>query len=234
MRDRGQISGFVENHTTTKASFTVTTKIAQLQRYIDSGLEKVFKLETSLPTTNMHAFDVNGKIEKYERAEDIADAFFPIRMALYEDRKSVLESELNYEATMFRSKARFIEDVTNGDIELAGGGKSEGELLDDLLSRKYSTMPELLNIKHDNVLAKRRKIDPIPLDLLESEARIEDFSYLLSMPLSSLTREKTEALRRDAEAREADLAAIRNTSAADLWRQDLDKLESMLKREYKE
>ena len=34
------------------------------------GLEKKFKLTTTIGTTNMHLFDSNGKIRKYDTPED--------------------------------------------------------------------------------------------------------------------------------------------------------------------
>src|SRR3569832_1204614 len=118
MRDREKQEGITENHTTARVSFFVVLKRAQLQRIEASGLDKFFKLRARLPTTNMHAFDAENRIQKFDSAESIADAYFPIRMSLYRDRKSLLESERNYSATTLRNKARFIEAVTNGQIEL--------------------------------------------------------------------------------------------------------------------
>lgn len=231
MRDRGEITGFIENHTTAEVSFTVEMKIAQLRRYTTSGLEKVFKLESRLPMSNMHAFDAQGKIVKFDSPESIADEFFPIRMALYEDRKSVLESGLNYQATMLRNKAKFIECVTEEKIELTGGRKSKDELLADLEGLGFLKSSALQKIKNDNVLARRQDSEAPELgDEAEvpPDSKLDDYSYLLNMPMSSLTSERIQDLRRDATVKEEELAQLRDTSAADLWRHDLDKLETML------
>jgi DNA topoisomerase II len=108
MRDKGEILGFVEDHTTSKVSFTVAMSATKLQAMKKSkdGLQGSFKLKSSMLHTNMHAFDMHGTIRRYDSAEDVADEFFPVRLGLYEDRKSVLESEAAYNAMVLRNKAR--------------------------------------------------------------------------------------------------------------------------------
>ena len=48
------------------------------------------------------------------------------------------------------------------------------------------------------------------------------------MPLSSLTAEKIEALNNDAAKMDAKMEELKNTSVEELWKSDLDKLESHL------
>ena len=229
LREKGTISGFIENHTTTKVSFTVTTKAAQLKRLEQTGFEKAFKLITSLPTTNMHAFDAEGQMLKFDSAESIADAFFPIRLALYQDRKSVMQSELNYSATMLRNRAMFIESVIKGDIELTTGRKTKGELSSELSSLGFLTAAELRKIREDNALMRRGSFAPDGTDEEIDDSNDGDFDYLLNMPLYSLTAEKIEDLRTDATKKEESLKTLRNTSPEDMWREDLDRLEKTLK-----
>lgn len=51
------------------------------------GLEKALKLTSSLATTNMVCFDVNGKIKKYASPEEIIDDFYDVRLSYYMRRK---------------------------------------------------------------------------------------------------------------------------------------------------
>jgi DNA topoisomerase II len=120
MRDKGQISGFVENHTTSEVSFTITMSSTRLRKMkmAKGGLEGAFKLKSTMLNSNMHAFDIHGAIQRYKSAETIADAFFPVRLALYEDRKSVLESEAAYQAMTLRNKARYETQWTNDRTKL--------------------------------------------------------------------------------------------------------------------
>lgn len=226
MRDKGQIRSFVENHTTTEVSFHVTLKAMQLDRMMKSGLEKAFKLEANLPTTNMNAFTADQSIQKFASAADIANSYFPVRLNLYHDRKSVLESEMNYEAAVLRNKARFIEAVSKGQIDLVGGKKSKSETVELLRELDFASATELQAIKNDNVLAKRRKAE----GLVEKDPK-NDFDYLLNMPLSSLTTDKINDLQSEAGKTESELKEIQNKTPEDLWQADLDKLEPHLIKE---
>ena len=51
------------------------------------GLEKRFKLSTTMSTGNMVCFDLNGKIRKYASAEEILHDFFNKRLEYYGLRK---------------------------------------------------------------------------------------------------------------------------------------------------
>lgn len=64
------IKDFKENHTDTSVLFTVTIpadKLAEINKDNKGGLAKKFKLDGSVSTTNMHMFDVNSTIRKFER-----------------------------------------------------------------------------------------------------------------------------------------------------------------------
>lgn len=225
MRDKGQIQSFVENHTTTKVSFTVAMKSVQLDRMIKSGLEKVFKLESSLPTTNMNAFDADNNIVKYEKAEDIADDFFPTRYKLYVNRKSVMQSEMNYNAAMMRNKARFIQAVADGEIDLVRQRQTREETIDRLVELGFLDSRALKSLRQDNVLHQVEAMED-PED--QEDSGLNDFDYLLNMPLASLTAEKIQELHRDADKNDSQLEELQKTSPEDMWRSDLDRLEARL------
>jgi DNA topoisomerase-2 len=233
MRSKSLISSIVENHTTTSVHFTVNMTSIQLSRITDKLL-KTFKLESNMPTTNMNAFKADNVIEKFETAEAMADAFFPSRLKLYHDRKSVMESNTAYSATMSQSKADFITAVRDSKIDLVKGQKTKSETIDILDGLGFTKMSELMNIKRDNAVDKRN-IDTTTVDLTgETEEdqvevnREKEFDYLLNMPLSSLTAEKIDELQNNATKAQAELKTIRKTTAEDLWRADLDKLEAHL------
>jgi len=230
MREQAVISGFVENHTTSKVSFTVNLKTANhLAKMEQKGLESAFKLKSNLPTTNMHAFDADCVMTKFETAEAIVDAYFPIRMALYEDRKSVLESEMSYNAALFRNKARFIESVIAGEIDLLSGRQSKKQTASRLEELDFQPLSALNEIRNDNAPFRRRD-QPPTIEEAASTDKVQDseFDYLLNMPLSSLTSEKVASLQEDAKKKEKELKATQATTAVDLWRQDLDRLEPLL------
>lgn len=232
MRDNGSISNFIENHTTTKVSFTLTFKGLQLNRLDRGDLETSLKLKSNLLTSNMHAFDSNGILRKYEMPEDIISDFFPVRMKLYEDRKSVLESEMGYNAALLRNKARFIQNVSDGEMDLLSGRKSKLETTESLKEMEFSTSSDLLSIRNDNEPYRRRRpaLDAVvDIDEEDGGGVLGEFDYLLNMPISSLTKEKIASLQEEALKNERDLAVTKATSAADLWRIDLKALAKLLK-----
>lgn len=51
------------------------------------GLDKVLRLTSSVSTSNMVGFDVNGKIKKYSSPEEIISDFYDVRLSYYMKRK---------------------------------------------------------------------------------------------------------------------------------------------------
>jgi len=234
MQKKGEIELFIENHTTSTVSFTVTTKSVQLNRMMKTGLERVFKLDSSVPMSNMHAFDHNSTIQKYSSVEDIANAYFPIRMDLYHDRKNTLECSKEYEAAILLNKARFIEEVVDGSIGLMKGGKTKLDTIHELQENNFAPLSELetiLSQKHkkieqDLIIEKKEDLDNDE----DGTKNMKQYDYLLSMPLSSLTAEKVEYLRTQANAANNDLKDLKEATPESLWHTDLNKLESYLKK----
>lgn len=226
-QSKGLITGLLEDHTTTKVSFKISLKPSQLERMKQTGFEKAFKLTTSLPLTNMHAFDANGSMRRFSSPEDIADSYFPTRLSLYEDRKSVLKSKLNHTSALLKNKARFIELVADGQIELLNGRATKNESYAKLKEFKIQTFADLEEIRADNALRRKRGDNDSPhgddIPISGSE-----FDYLFKMPLSSLTTEKIAELKRDVTKAEANLREIEGADTRELWMTDLDKLASHL------
>lgn len=54
---------------------------------LEKGLEETFKLTKSMATSNLVAFDGQGRIHKYETVLDIMEEFYHIRLKFYEKRK---------------------------------------------------------------------------------------------------------------------------------------------------
>ena len=222
MQSKGLIVDFKEDHTTTKVSFTVKLKSSQLHRMQQSGLEHAFKLKSNLLLTNMNAFDAHGGIQKFKSAESIADAYFPNRLSLYDDRKSVLMSEMNYKSALLDNKARFIQLVSEGQIELVSGRLSEDKTVSVLKSYGFNTMEELKLLRNNNSLHKN---DDVTLDNRNDDA---SFGYLFKMPLSSLTSDKILTLTKDASETKSSLKSISKLRSEELWLSDLEKLAQQL------
>ena len=233
MQEKGTIVDFKEDHTTTKVSFTVKLKSAELHRMQQSGLEKAFKLNSNLPMTNMNAFDDQSAIQKFVSAESIADTYFPVRMSLYHDRKSMLMSEMNYKTSVLENKARFIQLVSEGQIELLGGKMSKDKSFSVLESFGFSTTDELNQLRNNNSIYRKQIHEDSSgndVNIVEQDTDNEtsSFDYLFKMPLSSLTSDRIGALKKESSQTTSDLNAIRELQPEEIWLSDLDKLAQYL------
>jgi DNA topoisomerase-2 len=66
-------------------------KLEELEKCnLDNGtnsLEKTLKLFATNTTSNMHLFDHNDKLCKFEKITDIIDCYYDVRLKLFQDRK---------------------------------------------------------------------------------------------------------------------------------------------------
>ena len=53
---------------------------------------KLFKMDATIGTSNMHLFDKDGKIKHYSTPHEIISEFCEVRLALYVKRKEALEA----------------------------------------------------------------------------------------------------------------------------------------------
>ncbi|KAM3193857.1 hypothetical protein ACQJBY_070474 [Aegilops geniculata] len=83
------------------------------------GLEKTFKLTTTIGTTNMCLSDLDGKIRKYDTPEDILKEFFKLRLQFYGKREVVMLQNIGEELLMLKNKLRFILAVIDAKFEAA-------------------------------------------------------------------------------------------------------------------
>lgn len=79
---------YEEHHTDTTVHFRVHMTESSMRSAEQEGLEKRFKLTTTISTGNMVCFDLNGKIRKYANAEEILKDFYQKRLEYYGIRKA--------------------------------------------------------------------------------------------------------------------------------------------------
>ncbi|KAM3193856.1 hypothetical protein ACQJBY_070474 [Aegilops geniculata] len=104
------------------------------------GLEKTFKLTTTIGTTNMCLSDLDGKIRKYDTPEDILKEFFKLRLQFYGKREVVMLQNIGEELLMLKNKLRFILAVISGDIKLFKRNRTERFL--ELKQKGYEPFPK--------------------------------------------------------------------------------------------
>merc|ERR1711988_369883 len=135
------IEDFREYHTENTVHFVINLTAEKMKEVEKAGLDKTFKLKSSVSIQNMMLFDAEGKIAKYETALDILTEFCKVRRVTYEKRKDYLVSKLTKEKEILSNKARFILMVVNEELEIRK--KKKDVLLKELQKLKFTPMSEL-------------------------------------------------------------------------------------------
>jgi DNA topoisomerase-2 len=88
-------------------------------------LIKLFKLQKILTLNNMHAFDSNGQLKKYNNTNEILDEYFQQRIDMYAKRKqSILKCSRQRHQRLVQ-KIQFIQLVVNGQFIFKGCNKKQ-------------------------------------------------------------------------------------------------------------
>jgi DNA topoisomerase-2 len=137
----------------TNVDFTITFAKGKLEELEQSKsdhecncLEKLLKLYTTNTTTNMHLFDADDILQKYEKVSEIIDAYYETRLKLYGSRKEYMIDALEKELVMLSNKARYIQENLDGTIDLR---KKKREEVNEMLKGKgYDQMDEDADYKY--------------------------------------------------------------------------------------
>jgi len=190
----------------------------------EEGLVKKFKLTTTIGTSNMHLFDSNGKIRKYDTPEQILEEFFQLRLEFYVKRKEALLKNIKLELKKLENKVRFIRCVV--DNEIIVNNRKRADLFLELRQKNFDPFPK-----------KKKRAEPAAAGALEEEneenpeaeaAEPSDYEYLLAMPIGTLTLEKIQELIAEKQKLVDDVEELKNTSPKSLWLKDLDAFEKEL------
>ena len=196
-----------------------------------SRLEIELKLATTkgLATTNMHLFNEAGQIRKYNSAWDIVSEFVEVRRKGYIKRRLLLIERLQYELHILNNRIRFIESVLSGELRLDSDSvKSDMDALG--LARIIAAADDKKQ-KQKQEQEQEQEQERTGEEEEEEEERDGKgggFSYLLSMPMASMTRMRKNALDRQALIKADCIRAAELRSAEDEWAADLDALEALL------
>lgn len=230
------IRSFSEHHSERDVRFDISMARADLAKVLDSedeeeALIKLFKLETSLSTSNMHAFDPSGTLVKYDSSEDILRAFYGVRSELYAKRKTHLEEKQAREVLKLRNRIRFIDEVAHGELQMVLKERiPKARLVNLLEGHGFSpasafTEPEA---EPEVEVAAEAEADAAEPPRAQPSG---EFDYLLNTPLLSFTREVVGRLQRERDQRQQRLEALRRATPARVWRLELEALRAALARD---
>ncbi|XP_010023597.2 DNA topoisomerase 2 [Eucalyptus grandis] len=191
------------------------------------GLLKKFKLTSTISTSNMHLFDSNGVIKKYDSPEQILEEFFHLRLECYEKRKKILLENLELKLVMLDNKVRFILGVVHGEIIVSN--RKRADLFQELQAKGFAPFRKETKTIETGVAGSTDDSEEIEENSGATKGvRASDYEYLLSMAIGTLTLEKVQELCADKDKLVNEVDDLRKATPENLWLKDLAALEEKL------
>lgn len=218
------IKDYTEYNTPSKVHFIVKIEESKMKtiRGNDKAIEETFKLSSTMATTNLVAFDAQGRIHKYASPLDIMEEFYGVRLKFYHQRHRWIQDELEKERAKLTNQARFVKAIIHG--ELVVSKKKKAALVAELDKAQYRRFPKIVDAKKQGEFEAVVENEDDDTDDADVAAGANDFDYLLGMAIWSLTQERVDKLNHQIEDKEAELDALLRKSPKDLWESDLDDL----------
>eukprot|EP01102_Stenamoeba_stenopodia_P016274 TRINITY_DN566_c1_g4_i1.p1 TRINITY_DN566_c1_g4~~TRINITY_DN566_c1_g4_i1.p1 ORF type:complete len:1163 (-),score=255.03 TRINITY_DN566_c1_g4_i1:273-3761(-) len=108
------LKDYKEHHTDTTVDFTLEIPAENMEQLEKDGIEKKLKLSSKISNTNIHLFDSQGRIKKYNPLS-VLEEFYSLRVQYYEMRKQHLIDVHSQEYEKLSNKVRFIIMVINAE-----------------------------------------------------------------------------------------------------------------------
>ncbi|XP_059617656.1 DNA topoisomerase 2 isoform X2 [Phlebotomus argentipes] len=247
------INDYKEYHTDATVRFVISFAAGEFDRIRseDGGFHRVFKLQSSINTNQMHAFDDNLCLRRFDNVSMILKEFFTLRLEYYVKRKEYLVGMLTAEADFLGNQARFIVEKCDGTIRVEN--KKRKVVIEELLKRGYKPDPvrewkRKINPKFAEqeasedaeneggeeeeetavVDVKKGKKPVDPEKAFNSLQDVKQFDYLVGMKMWMLTEEKKRELLNKKDTKLNELNILKQKTPEDLWKADLDNLEAKL------
>ncbi|CAH0482695.1 unnamed protein product [Peronospora belbahrii] len=235
------IRSFSEHHSDRDVRFDISMTRSDLAQYTEDAdnagdseaLMKLLRLEAPLSTSNMHAFNADGQLVKYETSEDILLDFYGVRRELYSQRKQHLEQSQTKEILRLSNRIRFIEEVSFGSLQKVLQERiPKAELVKLLKKQGFSPasafkMKEIDHVGDLGLAAVGHIQDNAVVDSDESD----EFDYLLNTSLMSFTKEFLDRLQKEHNTKQVKLQQLQTITPAQIWRQELIQLRGVLLRD---
>lgn len=170
-------------------------------RAYPSEFETAFKLSSRFKTTNMVAFDVEGKIRRFDSPGQIMEMFYGERLKAYGARKAHELGRMTTEITELEARLGFVKAVVEKRLVVA-------------------------NAPDDELLAGLRGLGLPPLSDSSADAGLKGYEYLLKMRIDRIKAAAVAELEREVAEAKAARDVLLGTSPEALWLKDLDEFDA--------
>ena len=202
LEDRHGLIGFEDHYNDIEAKFVLQfSEEAWDDYYADrASFEKRFKMVSSFKTTNMHCFDFDGTIRKFDTIGDIMEQYFARRIIGYDERKEALLAALEAQLIELRAKLKFVRAILADELVIAR--QTDERIVEQLLALEL----------------------PALSDASAAES-VKGYDYLLRMRIDRIKQSAVDELEREAAAAEAAYEELEGKTPEDLWMEDLEEFE---------
>ena len=164
-----------------------------------SGLEKLLKLYTTHAITNMHLFDADEHLRKFESPSEIIEEYYDVRLEFYDKRRTHQIDAIKKELVILSNKARFINENLDDTIDLRR--KKREEIIKLLTDKQYdldsdtSSYNYLIKMPMDSVTEEAVNKLINEKHGLEAELEILETTTIQTMWLTELEELKKEYIK---------------------------------------
>jgi len=200
------VKDYNDMSTDTVIDFTITLHNGLFEKMISktsnsygtNNLENKLKLVSTKTTSNLHLFDSEQRMRKFEKVEDIVEEYFPVRLEYYQKRKDYLIAKLEREVMILHNKARFIEEQCEDKLDLRRKKKDEVNAL--LTECKYDkingdedfkylvSMP-MSSVMEENITKLRK----------ERDTKMEELEVLKNTSIKTMWNSELKVLKKQYE-----------------------------------
>jgi len=121
--DEKTIKDYVKNCTDETIDIKLILTKENMMRLLSNDPYKTLNLETYISVKNMHLFDADCKIKKYNDQYEIIEDFYKVRLEYYTRRKNYQLAEFEREINIIQNRIRFLKVVMDGTIKINKRGK---------------------------------------------------------------------------------------------------------------
>lgn len=181
----------------------VPGKLVKLR--VKDGLDTILKLVSKGSITNLHFYDANGRIKKYDDPLHVLQEFCEYRYGIYVKRKERYLKVLSYDLSKMGYIIKFMKDVRDGTIIVFEKNK---------VVKKQMVIDKLIELNYPQITP-----------LFDSKVEKKSYDYLTGIKIFDFTEEELAKIQKDYIEKQTEYTTYSNTTIEELWLNDLNKLE---------
>ena len=166
-------------------------------------IHELLKLTSNKSVSNLHLYNKDGVIRKYDNIYQIIDDHYYTRLAMYGKRKEYQLSILSEDIKLLESKMRFIENVIDEKIVIYK--QSKDVIINRLRELEFPFYENNKIVNYD----------------LKIEVK-SHYNYLLNLSIYNFTLEKVKELETEINNKKEEFNILENRDEKDIWKDELN------------